>query len=97
MGWAIIPKPGAKYGPCVAQCKHEDCAWQRKTAAAKCGICGKPIGYDTRYYANDEYMVPGVVPESANSRWVHAICMEDKVDAEQAAREGSAHGPDDPQ
>lgn len=45
-----LPKIGTKLGPCEGACQHPDCAETRRMAADACGICGKPIGYDTRFY-----------------------------------------------
>ena len=59
--------PGTEYGPCSIECPHIDCAQTRQTAAKACGICQVRIGYDRRYYNDDEYGI------------VHAACLEDKI------------------
>jgi hypothetical protein len=50
MGWATLPKPGTKTGPCKEECKHVDCNMTKKDAAKLCKVCNKPIGYDRPYY-----------------------------------------------
>ncbi len=50
MAASILPKPGTEVGPCISLCKHKDCAETRRMAEAECSCCGKPIGYDVRFY-----------------------------------------------
>lgn len=50
MAAAKIPAPGTQYGPCVDECKHLDCKASREQAAALCGLCKKPIGYETYWF-----------------------------------------------
>lgn len=49
MAWAILAKPGEKYGPCKGECEHRDCAASRAEAKLVCPDCKKAIGYDTRF------------------------------------------------
>lgn len=66
MAAAFISKPGTEYGPCAEGCNHTDCAASRAMADGVCRLCGKPIGYEVRFYQD---------PESKESL-VHAICLE---------------------
>ena len=50
MAAPTLAKPGLAKGPCVTQCGHEDCAATRSMADSLCETCGKPIGYETRFY-----------------------------------------------
>lgn len=68
MAAAFISEPGTKHGPCKTPCKHEDCAQSRKMAEGICRLCGKPIGYETRFYMD---------PENREAN-VHALCLEKK-------------------
>lgn len=61
------PMPGSQYGPCINECKHEDCEALKQEALQKCSICGKEIGYEAYWY-NDHDHGP-----------VHAVCLEDKI------------------
>jgi len=58
-----IPSPGTKYGHCIDKCNHFDCNYARKHAASFCYFCGKPIGYDVKYYIDD------------NGNVAHASCV----------------------
>lgn len=71
MASGIIPKPGSRYGPCVAGCEHRDCKENREDAASLCRHCGKPIGFDTGMYADGH-----------PRRFVHAVCEEKAVESE---------------
>lgn len=64
MGWTLTPTIGGRF-ICADQCRHIDCAANRKLIAAACTICNKPIGEDARYYAAD-------VPDMYD----HANCAE---------------------
>jgi hypothetical protein len=66
MAAATLPAPGTEFGPCPSDpgCAHTDCAASRTQAATPCGICGAPIGYDVRFYNDDERGL------------VHALCLE---------------------
>lgn len=72
-----VPKPGSKYGPCLTPCHHRDCALSMSTAVSICRLCGKPIGYETRYYRDEQL---------GSGEWVHAYCFEDAVERELEAR-----------
>lgn len=72
MAAGTIPSPGSKYGPCKSACQHRDCAENREDAASACRHCGKPIGFDTRMYADGH-----------PRKFVHAACEEAAVEAEQ--------------
>ena len=77
-----IPQPGTKLGPCAHTdhyghlCIHMDCREMRETADAECVYCGKPIGYDTRYYRETEDSVRPLVNYS------HARCAEEAAEAQ---------------
>lgn len=66
MAAAHISKPGSVYGPCLDACKHSDCDVLRRMAESPCRICGRTIGYETRFYQD---------PEDKN-KLVHALCLE---------------------
>ena len=68
MAAGSVPIPGSLTGPCEPQCAHVDCAFQRKLAASCCRICGKPIGYENRFYQDPK--------TPTGTAWVHAICIE---------------------
>jgi hypothetical protein len=72
MAASRLPSPGTKLGPCKRKCEHRDCAETRRMSESICRICSKPIGYETRFYGDG----PG---------FVHAICLEDEVEAERKA------------
>jgi hypothetical protein len=63
-----LPAPGTEYGPCLKPCSHVGCAMMHNRAAELCNYCGKPIGYETRFYVIDQ-------------RAVHSACEEDAVNA----------------
>ena len=83
MAAGILPRPGTEYGPCeqppggflddrLATCGHRDCAATRRDAATICHLCGKPIGYDVRFYS---LLV-------TNRTLTHATCEENADEAE---------------
>ncbi len=67
MAWAILSRPGTKYGPCKKECKHVDCAETRRQAAALCGYCGKPIGYGYKF------------SETPDKGFAHWLCEPEPV------------------
>jgi hypothetical protein len=71
MAAGTLPKPGTHAGPCLGVCEHTDCAATRRDAESPCSICGKPIGYDRRFY-HDE------------SGLVHAVCVEEEFERSRA-------------
>lgn len=75
-----LPKPGTKYGPCAEPCQHIDCAQTRAMVAAACFICGKPIGYDTRFYGSPHEQGQG-------ENYVHAVCYEEQIEQERKQRQ----------
>jgi hypothetical protein len=69
MAAGTLPKPGAKDYErtellCVDDCKHTDCNYLKTMTKSLCKICQTPIGYDTRYYREDDKQL------------VHARCVE---------------------
>lgn len=78
-----LASPGTKYGPCKAPCQHRDCAATRLMAESICRLCGKPIGYDTRCYADPDS------PDPLAS--VHASCLEDAIEAERTQKKESTN------
>ncbi|RJX17704.1 MAG: hypothetical protein C4570_07825 [Ammonifex sp.] len=64
MAAGTLPKPGTEYGPCEKPCKHRDCNLTKQMAETPCGLCGKPIGYGTRFYM------------TAVNQLAHAACEE---------------------
>lgn len=73
MASGMIANPGTKLGPCRKQCEHRDCAENRALVAKLCRICGKPIGYMTSFFQEDNW-----------ASVVHADCALDEVDRERA-------------
>ena len=48
--WTILT-PGPEEGaPCATPCAHPECALNHQMAALVCVGCGKPIGYEARFY-----------------------------------------------
>lgn len=75
MAAVIIESPGVGMGPCL-ECKHEDCAENRRDAAKPCAICAKPIGYDTKFFMDPiEGERPGVW------RLTHMVCRVREIEA----------------
>lgn len=70
------PETGSEFSPCV-KCEHRDCAATRVTAASICRHCDKPIGWDVRFYKDDE---------AAGSEWMHALCEELAIEEELKTR-----------
>ena len=68
MATCILCSPGTEFGPCKEPCNHSDCQLTRRMAEMNCGICRMPIGYETRYYDDDQYGL------------VHALCLEEALD-----------------
>lgn len=65
MAAGTLPRPGTRLGPCVDCCVHTDCAETLRMADSLCVLCGKKIGYETRFYC---------VPNARTL--VHAACHE---------------------
>jgi hypothetical protein len=61
-----IAKPGSEYGPCLSECKHRDCAASRTMVVIVCRICNQRIGYETRFYFED------------NNLPVHGLCLDEE-------------------
>ncbi len=72
MAASALPAPGTELGPCEPSCEHRDCANTRRMAAINCGICGKPIGYETNFYKADD--------DEGYTKLEHALCVWKKVD-----------------
>ena len=68
MSASMLSPPGTIYGPCNYPCVHKDCAATRSMAKSLCRICGKPIGYGTRYYSEQ------------GDTLVHANCLEKEIE-----------------
>lgn len=66
MAAGILQPPGLEHGPCAVPCNHIDCAKTREMAATQCHMCGKLIGYETRFY-------------SRGNTFAHAVCLEDSI------------------
>lgn len=69
MAAGILPEVGTRYGPCLKGCEHRDCNETRRIAESPCAICGKPIGYDTRFYSVGVKFI-----------YEHASCAEGAAD-----------------
>lgn len=79
-----LPAPGTEYGPCeptrgkngiMLTCGHSDCSMTRVQAASACVRCGKPIGYEVRFYSL-----------SNEDGLAHAVCVEEETDHDYAQR-----------
>lgn len=69
MAAGILSAPDTPYGPCSTPCNHKDCNETRRMANSECVVCGKPIGYDTRFY---------VASVGQINEYQHAACLEAK-------------------
>lgn len=67
MAAGVLPKPGTELGPCTEDCQHRDCAETRRMAESKCHLCGEPIDYGVRFYADADQLS-------------HARCAEEKAE-----------------
>lgn len=76
MAAAILSPPGSDYGPCERECGHRDCQATRELAAEVCRICKITIGYETRFYREQNH------PEGG--KLVHGLCLENEIDVERA-------------
>lgn len=70
MAAGVIPHPGAKDYEgnevfCIGNCNHKDCQSNRDMAKILCDVCKKPIGFDTRFYQENNY-----------EQLIHAKCIE---------------------
>lgn len=77
MAAGTLAAPATEYGPCEGSCSHTDCAATRRMASTDCRLCGKPIGYETRFY--DETPA-GPWPPPAERELVHAACLEESLE-----------------
>jgi len=68
-----IEKPGVGSGPCL-ECKHEDCAENRELAEAPCAICNKPLGYNVRFFRDNNNDGKGL-------RNTHMVCRVREIEA----------------
>lgn len=71
MAAGVIAKPGTEYGPCLSECKHLDCAESRKQAETLCPICNKKIGYDRRFFQENNWEI-----------LTHEICKIKQIEKE---------------
>lgn len=81
MAAGTLPKPGTKFGPCVGECVHRDCAATRAQASAIRAHCDTAIGYETRFYE--------VFRDEREFDLAHASCVE-RVAKETGVRIGGA-------
>lgn len=58
-----IPAPGTRYGQCLGECQHTDCAAARRDAARPCKVCGTPIGYAVDCGIDED------------GQWAHWLCL----------------------
>jgi len=63
----IVSAPGTQHGPCL-DCDHPDCRGLRNIAAATCGLCAQPIGYERRFYQAAD-----------KTNYLHAVCIEHSI------------------
>lgn len=54
MAASSLAAPGTEYGPCADPCEHTDCAATRAMAARNCIGCAEEIGYDQRFFREDD-------------------------------------------
>lgn len=78
MAAGTLPAPGTELGPCKDGCQHIDCGMMRREADQDCRLCGKPIGFETRYYKDPDPMRTGGV--------VHARCLEAEIEQESRSK-----------
>lgn len=69
MAVGVLPEPGTKFGPCVPECSHRDCAQTRMIAASLCRMCDEAIGYEKGFFRDD----------AEGAKWIHAVCAEDEA------------------
>ncbi len=74
MAAVSLPAPGTAYGPCEEPCSHIDCRDFRAMAVTICRFCKKPIGYQRRFYNDNEHSASGFA-------LIHAVCLEESVNA----------------
>ncbi len=66
----MLAAPGHQFGPCLNEnCKHNQCVLYRIDAESLCPLCGNRIGYETRYYREDEQPL------------IHAGCIDEKQES----------------
>jgi hypothetical protein len=78
MGWIMLPKPGAKDGPCKGNCKHLDCKATKQEAECLCTHCQKPIGFETKFYIDRPESGISVVGQRIYSHFLCAIKAADE-------------------
>jgi len=79
----LPPETGSEFSPC-AKCGHRDCAAIRVTAGSICRHCDEPIGWETRFYNDDD---PEIKRRTGtNINYVHALCEELAIEEEQKNR-----------
>lgn len=68
---STLPSPGTEFGPCQLKngnkCTHRDCADRRRMAEAICPYCKLPIGWEQRFYCDEDQLM-------------HAACLEDELE-----------------
>ena len=72
MAATTLPAVGSQLGPCQTACNHTDCAETRRMAAESCAVCGKTIGYETRFYETPN--------RPHRPTLSHAACRESKIE-----------------
>jgi hypothetical protein len=73
MAAGVLPKPGSKFGPCRAACKHRDCQQTKRDAFTVCRFCSQSIGYDVRF-----------VRARLSGSLAHESCLESAVERNDA-------------
>jgi hypothetical protein len=68
MAAGVLPAPGTRYGACINPCEHHDCQATRNQAKAACAECSKPIGYNRRFYSQDNGLAHADCAEAAAER-----------------------------
>jgi hypothetical protein len=73
-----LAEPGTVYGPCADDCAHTDCDATRSMALALCDVCGRAVGYDTRFYRREPALCGTILRDSVDNAFalVHARCVE---------------------
>lgn len=67
-----LAAPGTKFGPCATECQHTDCAATREMAGTACRKCGESIGYDRRFFIEDD------------KQFIHYLCELEELEAQRA-------------
>lgn len=74
-------KPGTRFGPCINDCAHRDCAETRRMAETICPECDEPIGYERGFYCEKDDL-----GNTDLTKMTHSACLERRVQREALER-----------